>query len=416
LKRLFNTFIKNNIGLINLFGKTVGRFLFLLLTSFFAYKLSFKDFAAFAIFWTTLRMLTFFSANNLYIIYFNEVRESLMDKKEWPAKVSSNIFFTFIAFGLLSSIASFFIFDNLLIAVFMFPSILLFTIIRNISEFSKSDNSVYLSIFIEDFLFYFIFFGTGVISVYLYSSLLGIVIAIFLTILITAITSLILFKSKFNFKINTFKIRFKDFSFKDFKLGMNYTILRGNEFLSSFCVRYLGQIYFGDIFVSYAHIMYQFYNLFTLITMSVISGMQSKITIKKDFIFDKRFVKETYIKILKTVTPFVFGIILIIILFNSQILGLFFPKYIQYNKLLVRISFIGLIYMVFQPLVFILLYNNKVSNLKLLNFTQYIGITIVYLLPFIFSKFNQQYWLLMAMTIFIIIQGLFAIVSFKTIK
>lgn len=97
-------------------------------------------------------------------------------------------------------------------------------------------------------------------------------------------------------------------------------------------------------------------------------------------------------------------------------MGLFFPKYIQYNMLLVRISFIGLIYMVFQPLVFILLYNNKVSNLKLLNFTQYIGITIVYLLPFIFSKFNEQYWLLMAMTIFIIIQGLFAIVSFKTIK
>jgi hypothetical protein len=72
--------------------------------------------------------------------------------------------------------------------------------------------------------------------------------------------------------------------------------------------------------------------------------------------------------------------------------------------------------MVFQPLVFILLYNNKLSNLKLLNFTQYIGITAVYLSPFILPKFNEQYWLLMAMTIFIIIQGLFSIVSFKTIK
>ncbi len=416
MKRLFNTYIKNNLGILNLFGKTLGRFLFLVLTSFFAYRLSFKDFAAFAIFWTTLRMLTFFSANNLYIIFFNEVRESLIDKKEWPAKVSSNILFTFIAFGLLSSIAAFFFFFYLLFAVLMFPSIFLFTIIRNISEFSKSDNSVYLSIFIEDFLFYFIFFVTGIISVYLYNSLLGIIIAIFITILITATTSLILFKSKFNFKINTFKIRFKDFSFKDLKLGMNYTILRGNDFLSSFCVRYLGQIYFGDIFVSYAHIMYQFYNLFTLITMSVISGMQSKITVKKDLIFDKIFVKQTYSKILKTVIPFVVGIILIIILFNLQILSLFFPRYIQYNELLVKISFMGLIYMVFQPLIFILLYNNKVSNLKLLNFTQYLGITIVYFLPFIFPEFNEQYWLLMAMTIFIIIQGLFAIVSFKTIK
>ena len=89
--KLFNTYIKNNLGLINLFGKVSGRVLFLLLTSFFAYKLSFKTFAAFAIFWTALRMLTFFSANNLYIICFNEVRESLLNKKEWPVIVSANI-------------------------------------------------------------------------------------------------------------------------------------------------------------------------------------------------------------------------------------------------------------------------------------------------------------------------------------
>ena len=94
--KLFNTYIKNNLGLINLFGKVSGRVLFLLLTSFFAYKLSFKTFAAFAIFWTALRMLTFFSANNLYIICFNEVRESLLNKMECPVIVSANIVVTFI--------------------------------------------------------------------------------------------------------------------------------------------------------------------------------------------------------------------------------------------------------------------------------------------------------------------------------
>ena len=156
MKRLFNTYIKNNLGILNLFGKTLGRFLFLLLTSFFAYKLSFKDFAAFAIFWTTLRMLTFFSANNLYIIYFNEVRESLINHKKWPANVSSNIALTVLVLGLLSSIISFFIFDSIWIAVLMFPSLVLFVLIRNIAEFSKSDNSVYLSIFIEDIVFYFL--------------------------------------------------------------------------------------------------------------------------------------------------------------------------------------------------------------------------------------------------------------------
>ena len=416
MKRLFTTHIKNNLGILNLFGKTLGRFLFLLLTSFFAYKLSFKDFAAFAIFWTTLRMLTFFSANNLYIIYFNEVRESLINHKKWPVNVSSNIALTVLVLGLLSSIISFFIFDSIWISVLMFPSLILFVLIRNIAEFSKSDNSVYLSVFIEDIVFYLLFFVIGISSVYIFNNLMGIIIALFLTIFITAITSLILFKNKFKFKINTFKIRPKDFSFKVFKLGINYTILRGNEFLASFGARYLGQIYFGDIFVSYAHIMYQFYNLSALITMAVISGLQSKITVKIDANFNKIFVKEMYVKILKTIIPVVFGIIIIITLFSSQILALFFTKYTQYNKLLVKVSFIGLIFMMVQPLVYILIYNNKVSNIRFLNFMQYLGIAIVYVLPFIFPKFNEQYWLLMMMTVIITIQGIFAIVSYKTIR
>jgi hypothetical protein len=340
----------------------------------------------------------------------------LINHQKWPANVSSNIAITAFVFGLASSIISFFIFDSIWIAVLMFPSLVLFVLIRNIAEFSKSDNSVYLSIFIEDFVFYLLFFVIGICSVLLFKSLIGIVIALFLTIFITAITSLILFKSKFKFKIHTFKIRFKDFSFKVFRLGVNYTILRGNEFLASFGVRYLGQIYFGDIFVSYAHIMYQFYNLSTLITMAVISGLQSKITIKIEANFNKIFVRAMYVQILKTIVPVVFGIIMIITLFNSQILTLFFTKYTQYSQLLVKVSFTGLLFMIVQPLVYILIYNNKVTNIRLLNLMQYLGMIIVYLLPFIFPEFNEQYWLLMLMTVIIIIQGFFAFLSYKTIK
>ncbi|WP_296634956.1 hypothetical protein [Polaribacter sp.] len=416
MKRLFEKHIKNNLGLINLFGKISGRFLFLLLTSFFAYKLSFKDFATFAIFWTALRMLTFFSANNLYIIYFNEVRESVINDKKWPIHITSNIILTLIVFGSLSTIISSLIFNNLIITALMIPSLLFFVIIRNISEFSKSDNSVYLSIFIEDFLFYFLFFITGVISVYLYNSLIGILIALFFTTFITAIISLVLFNRKFKLKTNTYRLKVKDFSFKILRLGINYTFLRGNEFLSSFGVRYFGQIYFGDIFVSYTHIMYQFYNVFTLITISVISGMQSKITVKKDITFNKYFVKNMYFKILKTISPFVFGAIIIIFFFNSEILNLFFPKYIQYNELLVKVSLTGLVFMVIQPLIFILIYNNKVYNIRLLNFVQYLGVIIVYIVPVVFLDFNEEYWLLILMTIFIIIQGVFSLLSYKKIK
>lgn len=413
--KLFNTYIKNNLGLINLFGKVSGRVLFLLLTSFFAYKLSFKTFAAFAIFWTALRMLTFFSANNLYIICFNEVRESLLNKMEWPVIVSANIVVTFIIFGLISTLISFLIFKNLTITLLVLPTLFFFVIIRDISEFSKSDNSVYLSIFIEDFLFYVLFFITGIISIYLFDSLEGIVLALFLSTLITAIIALILFKRKFKLSIKKYSFNLNDFSLNSFRLGINYTFLRGNDFLSNFGVRYLGQIYFGDVFVSYAHIMYQFYNIFTLITISVISGLQSEITVTKLSSFNKDFIRKTYRELLKTITPFIFGTLIIIILFNTQILSFIFPKYVEYNELLIKVSLTSLLFMLIQPLVFIMIYNNKMANLKTLNVLQYIAITIVYVVPYFFSNFNEEYWLLLVMTIFIVIQGLFSIQNYKRI-
>jgi len=415
LFKLFNTYIKNNLGLINLFGKVSGRVLFLLLTSFFAYKLSFKTFAAFAIFWTALRMLTFFSANNLYIICFNEVRESLLNKMEWPVIVSANIVVTFIIFGLISTLISFLIFKNLTITLLVLPTLFFFVIIRDISEFSKSDNSVYLSIFIEDFLFYVLFFITGIISIYLFDSLEGIVLALFLSTLITAIIALILFKRKFKLSIKKYSFNLNDFSLNSFRLGINYTFLRGNDFLSNFGVRYLGQIYFGDVFVSYAHIMYQFYNIFTLITISVISGLQSEITVTKLSSFNKDFIRKTYRELLKTITPFIFGTLIIIILFNTQILSFIFPKYVEYNELLIKVSLTSLLFMLIQPLVFIMIYNNKMANLKTLNVLQYIAITIVYVVPYFFSNFNEEYWLLLVMTIFIVIQGLFSIQNYKRI-
>jgi|TARA_B110001450_G_C17660150_1_gene496834 hypothetical protein len=415
LKEIFNTYIKNNLGLINLFGKISGKFLFLLLTSFFAYKLSIRAFASFAIFWTAIRLFTFFSANNLYIIYFNQVRLSLLEEKKWPLEVSVNIIITFIVFGTISTITSYFLFKNAIITLMVFPILFLFLIIRNISEFSKSDNSVYLSIFIEDFLFYLLFFISGVVSIYILNSLIGIVIALLFSTFLTAIISIVLFKRKFNLSIKSFKFKFKYFSKKTFRLGVNYTFLRGNEFLSSFGVRYLGQIYFGDLFVSYAHIMYQFYNIFALITMSVISGLQSKITVTSSHKFNKFFIEASYSKILKTIFPFILTSILIVFFFNVQILNLVFPKYVQFSVLLVKVSMVSLLLVIIQPLVFILIYNNKMTNLRMLNSIQYFIISLVYLYPLYFPKVNEEYWLLLVMTISIVVQGLFSFKNYKQV-
>ena len=129
-----------------MFGKVFGRSLFLLLLSFFSYKLSIKDFASFAIFWSSLRMFTFYSANNLYIIYFDKVRNSLMVNKEWPIKVSANILFTYIGFSILIGGISLFLFEDIWITIILMPCLLCYTIIRNLAEFAKADNNLFLSI------------------------------------------------------------------------------------------------------------------------------------------------------------------------------------------------------------------------------------------------------------------------------
>ena len=288
-----------------MFGKSFGRVLYLILVSYLSFKLSINHFAEFAIFWTSLRMFTFYGSNNLYIVYFNKVREYLIDKKEWPRIVSSNIIITILFFSSLITLVSLLLFDDSLFIIPLIVCVICFIIIRYVAEFAKADNNLFLSIFIDDVLFYILFFIFCLVSLSYTSDIYAVIYSLLFASFITAFCGILMFIRKFRIKINSLAISYSDFSMSDFKLGINYTFLRGNEVLSNFAVRYLGQIYFGDIFVGYAHIMYQFYNIFSLLTMSVISGFQSKITIKNSQDFSRKFIKQSYIKIVKTTLPFI---------------------------------------------------------------------------------------------------------------
>jgi hypothetical protein len=150
--------------------------------------------------------------------------------------------------------------------------------------------------------------------------------------------------------------------------------------------------------------------------MAVVSGLQSKITVKNINEFSKNFIRKTYVSILKTILPFVVGVIGVILIFNTQILRLFFPKYVAYDSLLVKVSFVGLVFMLIQPLVFILIYNNKITKIKTLNFVQYLVVFAVYLLPLFFVNINEQYWLLIIMLNFILVQGAYAVIKYNRMK
>jgi hypothetical protein len=202
----------------------------------------------------------------------------------------------------------------------------------------------------------------------------------------------------------------------DFKLGLNYTILRGNEVLSNFAVRYLGQIYYGDLFVGYAHIMYQFYNLFCLLSVAVVSGFQSKITIKSHEVLTREFFNKMYRKVLKTLLPFVVGLLIVVALLNNQILEWFFPKYASFGGLLIKVSLAGVFFAIVQPFIFIFIYNRLFHNIIRLNVIQYAIMLIMFSLPYFYPNFDEQYWLLLMMTLFVMIQGFFAVLNYNRIR
>ncbi len=416
LKILYDKHLSKNLGLINLFGKSFGRVLYLILIAYFSYKLKLKDFTEFAIFWSTLRMFTFFGSNNLYIVYFNDVRIHLTEKKKWPTKISSNLVFTTILFIIILSIASLLLFDGIKTTLFLISCFIACSVIRNISEFAKSDNNLFLSIFVDDVLFYLLFFILSIVGLNYRNDLNTVLYSLLVACLITAITALVMFAKKFQIKINSYKIRLKDFSFRDFKLGLNYTFIRGNEVLSNFAVRYLGQIYFGDLFVAYAHIMYQFYNIFSLLTMSVVSGFQSKITVKHYKEFSKRFYNTSYKRLLKTILPFVIILLLVLIFASEYILYWFFPKFVNFSNLLIKVGLAGLVFAFIQPFIFVLVYNNRFNNLLALNITQYLIMIALFVLPFFITGINEEYWLLMVMICLILVQGIFAWLNYKEIR
>ena len=405
--------LKQNLGLINLFGKSSGRLMYLIVLVYFNKELPVNVFADFAIFWTGLRLFTFYAANNIYIISFNSVRTSLLEQQMFPRHIMYNSLYTLLLFLVPISIISYFIFDSWLIAGCMALCVICNVFIRNLVEYAKADNNLYLSIFVDDFLFYFLFLFFGFGTLYLGDSLELVIYSMVLASVLAALAGVVLFAAKFRLKIKTIQPQLPGFDRNTFFLGLNYTFLRGNEVLSNFGVRYFGQIYFGDVFVSYVHIMYQFYNIIALLTIAVISGFQSKIVVSDLRHFTTKFISRTYSRLIKTILPFTVGVVVLIGVFRDLILTVFFPRYSDYADLLLLVCAAALTLSIIQPLVFIFIYNNKFSNLKTLNVFQYVMLLLLIALPWLYSGTAQNVWLILMMISLTLVQGLFALFNFR---
>lgn len=403
--------VYGNLGLVNLFGKSVGKLLFLGLLAYLAYVMPVQDFADFAIFWATLRLFSFYGANNLYIIYFNKIRTSVINERKWPREVSSNILVTFLLFSLLLLPLSYIIFKEYSLAILLYISSFLFMLVRHLAEFSKINNNLFLSILIEDVLFNVLFFILCLFVLQFSNTIFSVVLATFLSLLLVVGIGILLFVKKFRMRIPLKLPGVGDFSRKDFLSGLNYSILRGHEVLSNFAVRYLGKIFYGSLFVAYSHVLFQFYNIFTILTISVVSGFQSKTTIKEDEEFDNTFIKKSYRMMIKPLLPFILVLVGALTFFGRQVLAVLFPKFVAYDYMLYWICIAGLIFALIQPFVFILIYNNKFKGIKRTNTAQYITLGIVLIAP-IFG-IHQDVWLIALMSTFILLQGMLAFIFRK---
>ncbi len=374
------------------------------LLAYLAFVMEVTDFADFAIFWATLRLFSFYGSNNLHIVYFNKVRGLVVDEKKWPREVSANIIFTFLIFSIVFLPISFLVFKSYSLALILYLSSFFFMTIRYIAEYSKINNNLFLSIFIEDILFNILLFVLCLMATQYQNNLFYVVAAVLLALIITAVVGIIMFIRKFDLTPKLSLMNVSEFSKPHFISGLNYSILRGHEVLSNFAIRYLGKLFYGSLFVAYAHVLFQFYNIFSILTISVISGFQSKTTVKYIEKFDGKFIMGSYKRMIKTLLPFIFVLVFVLVVFGHHILQLMFPKYVEYYYMLIWICVAGLIFAFIQPFVFIFIYNNKFKGIKRTNSIQYIVLALLLGAPML--GLHQDIWLFLLISIFVTIQGL----------
>ena len=267
------------------------------------------------------------------------------------------------------------------------------------------DNSVRLSIFLEDFILNLIIILFLFIAMTLHSSSFdSVVLAITSSLVIASLISLLAFKKKFNVSFSQIRILRSHLSYDDFKMGFRYTLLRSGEVIYNFAVRYLGKIFFGVLFVSYAHVMIQFFNIFSILTLAVISGLQSKIVLHRATHFTKKVVKKIYLSIIYILSPVIIVAALIFGVLNEDLIRWTFPKFEEFSHLLWWVAITGFIFSIFQPLIYIFIYNNKFPRINRFLIIQYLSLLILIVLPIF--KLNQNIWLFGIMIIFPLCQGI----------
>ena len=391
-----------NTGLNNSFGKISGKAIHLFYTSLASVSLPISEFALFAIFWTTVRLFIYFGSNNYYIAFFAEVRTKLHEKKWhntiWTVVLITAVIFSTISFGFLFSF-----FHSFYVSLFGTAAVFFGILLKCLAEFSKANDSVFVAVISEDLTLNTVLVGSLLFlpenPTILFISQWAL-IAYAMAMLISYIGVVRRFDLAWLPKIQETPSFF--FFFKE---GFGLTIYRGHETTAFFLIRTLGKYYYGEYFVASTHILLQFYNIVKLYVIATISGFQSKITLDDVKKWTLTMVQKLYFSVLKKASLLFFIGITLGFTLKTHIINLFFPNYIAVVSKVNVMLIIGIITFAFEPLHYIIIYNNLVKNKKRINFV--LIFTLLLISSLSMFSINSFLWFCLMISYSLIVQLVF---------
>ena len=193
MKKLIGKLV--NPGTVNLSSKLGSKGAFFAFNFYLINTLSVEDLARFALFYATLRILTFFGVNSMNITRFDDLRSEFTGQKAQAGTVYEVLMSLLLNHLLLFVLSSFFLNDFSLVFQVNLAS-LTFSLIRLLADFSRFDGKVSGSIWIEDIFFTIVFIVLTVVLIEFMNPLQGFTLAIVFAGLVSSLCALVVYRRK----------------------------------------------------------------------------------------------------------------------------------------------------------------------------------------------------------------------------
>lgn len=349
-----------NPGTINLGSKLGAKGAFFIFSFYLINVLSVEDLARYALFYATLRILTFFGVNSTNITRFDELRAQFTGEQTQTGLVGELLMSVVINHVALYLITLPFFPDVTLITLANIAA-LVFSVIRLLADFSRFDGKVSGSIWIEDVCFTLVFILLSVFLLTRIEALQAVTAAIVIAGFCGTLCGILVFRKK----MQAYGVRLKRekprLNFRDFLLNTEFSILKGLTVFTMYAFRFFGMRFYGDQMVAETHVLLQQFNMFSLVSISIISGFQSKIVRKAEEIIDRPWLKSTYKTVQFPTLCLSLAGLFVFFIFAENVLKLIAPEFAYLvPELRITIGVIAL-FLIFNPLFYLFFMNKKVA-------------------------------------------------------